>query len=142
MLGRRLLLLAALLLASGAVAAALAPREGGESTTTTTATRPSIATPPPASGGTAPRRSREVTRSVSAAAPEPAVVRARAGDLLNLTVAAPSADEVELVGLGRFQAVDEFSPARFNFFLSRVGTFPIRLRERDRDIGRIVVNQG
>jgi hypothetical protein len=140
MLARRLLLLAALLLATGAVAAALAPRDESGPTTTSTTTRPSATAPPAASGGTAPTR--EINRSVSAASPEPAVVRAHAGDLLNLVVAAPSADEVELVGLGRFQAVDEFSPARFNFFLSRVGTFPIRLRERDRDIGRIVVNQG
>jgi hypothetical protein len=140
MLGRRLLLLAALLLATGAIAAALAPRDTREPRTTTV--RPTTASPPPASAGAVPAPTREVTRRVSASAQEPAVVRARAGELLNLIVAAPSADEVELVGLGRYQAVDQFSPARFNFFLSRVGTFPIRLLERGRDIGRIVVNEG
>ena len=140
MLGRRLLLLSAILLATGAIAAALAPRDTGEPTTTTA--RPTTPTAPPASGGAAPMRPREFTRNVNASAREPAVVRGRSGDLLHLVVEAQSADEVELVGLGRYQAVDEFSPAPFNFFLGAVGTFPIRLRERAQDIGRIVVNRG
>jgi hypothetical protein len=80
-----------------------------------------------------------VARIVDAAAGRQAVVRARVGDLLKLSVKAPSPDEVELVGLGRFQAVDESSPARFEFFLERAGTFPIRLQESDREIGELRV---
>ena len=138
MLRRRLLLLAAVLLATGAIAAALTPRDLRQGDATTATTPPS---PPPttASGGTRPG-ARQRTATVDASLPKPVVVRVREGTLLRLVVKAPSPDEVELVGLGRFAPVDQYSPARFEFFATRGGTFPIRLRESDQTIGRLVVD--
>jgi len=137
MLGRRLLLLVAVLLATGAIAAALTPRDSNQTTPTATApTAPALAGP---SGGTG-AGAREVNRTVDAEGAEPAVVRARTGDLLNLVVRAPSPDVVELDGTGRFASVDSSTPARFNFFVENPGTFPIRLQESGREIGRLVVS--
>ena len=137
MLGRRVLLLVAVLLATGAIAAALTPRDSGQTTPTTTApTAPALAGP---SGGTG-AGAREVTRTVDAEGAEPAVVRTQVGDLLNLVVRAPSPDVVELDGTGRFASVDSSTPALFNFFVENPGTFPIRLQESGREIGRLVVS--
>jgi len=137
MLGRRLLLLVAVLLATGAIAAALTPRDSGQTTPTTTA--PTAPVVPGATGGTG-AGAREVNRTVDAEGSEPAVVRARVGDLLNLVVRAPSPDVVELDGTGRFDSVDSSTPARFNFFVEDPGTFPIRLQETGQEIGRLVVS--
>ena len=137
MLGRRVLLLVAVLLATGAIAAALTPRDSGQTTPTTTApTAPALAGP---NGGTG-AGAQEVTRTVDAEGAEPAVVRTQVGDLLNLVVRAPSPDVVELDGTGRFASVDSSTPARFNFFVEKPGTFPIRLQESGREIGRLVVS--
>jgi hypothetical protein len=133
-LRRRLFVLAVVLLATGAIAAAVTPRDvrqGGE----TTSTAPAPAPPPRA---VAPVPGDDV-HVVDAAAPRPVVVRVRRGSLVRLRVRARGPDEVELVGLDRFAAVDEFTPARFDFFAQRAGSFPIRLREARRDIGRLVV---
>jgi hypothetical protein len=137
MLGRRLLLLIAVLLATGAIAAALTPRELRPTDRQTTSTAPAPVAPA-GTGGTG-AAAREVTRTVDADGREPAVVRADEGDLVHLSVRAPSPDIVELVGTGRFAAVDSSTPARFDFFASRSGTFPIHLQEADRDAGRLVV---
>jgi hypothetical protein len=136
MLGRRLFLLAAVLLAVGAIAAALTPRDMRQPGPTSSGT-----TSPPERNqhAAAGEEAREISRTVDASAAEPAMLRARTGDLLHLVVRAPSPDEVELQGLGRFQSVDESSPARFDFFLVLPGTFPIRLQESGRVLGRLVV---
>ncbi|MDX6671504.1 MAG: hypothetical protein QOI91_1867 [Solirubrobacteraceae bacterium] len=136
MLGRRLLILAAVLLATGAMAAALTPRDRGRMTNAPTT---STATTPRATGGTVPGAA-VAAFTIDSAARRPAVVRVRRGALLRLQVKSPSPDEVELVGLGRFEPVDRFSPARFEFFALRGGTFPIRLRGTGRVIGRLVVD--
>src|SRR5262245_36947588 len=114
MLGRRLLLLVALLLAVGAIAAALTPRDlrGPSETTATTPTTKTR--PTQAVGGTA---AHEVTQTVDSQGPEEAVVRARVGDLVHLTVEVPSPDVVELDGMGRFAPADASTPAKFDFFL-------------------------
>jgi hypothetical protein len=139
MLGRRLLLLVAVLLATGAIAAALTPRELRTTDRKTTATTPPVVAPG-ASGGTG-AAAREITRSVDVEGREPAVVRARVGDLIRLSVKAASPDVVELVGTGRFEAVDAATPARFEFFAERPGSYPIHLQEADRDVGRLLVER-
>jgi hypothetical protein len=144
MLGRRLLLLVAVLLATGAIAAALTPRDlrDSDQTTSTTAPPPAATTAPGlpgATGGTS-AGTHEVNRTVDAEGAEPAVVRARMGNLLHLVVRAPSPDVVELDGTGRFDSVDSSTPARFDFFVETPGTFPIRLQETGREIGRLVVS--
>jgi hypothetical protein len=140
MLGRRLLLLVAVLLATGAIAAALTPRslQGPPKKTTPTTVAPAL---PGGTGGTR-AAAPEVTRTVDAAGRERALVRARVGDLLHLYVRAPSPDIVELVGTGRFAAVDASSPAHFDFFAQASGSFPIHLQEAGRDVGRLVVSAG
>jgi hypothetical protein len=140
MLGRRLLLLVAVLLATGAIAAALTPRDlrDPQPTTATTSTSPASTVPAEATGGTQ-AGAHEVSRTVDAERAEPAVVHARVGDLLHLTVHAPSPDVVELVGTGRVATVDASTPARFEFFVPNPGTFPIHLQESGQDIGRLVV---
>jgi len=135
-LGRRLLILAAVLLATGAMAAALTPRDRTRKTEPPTT---STATTPGATGGTAPGAT-VAAFTVDSAARRPAVVRVRRGALLRLLVKATGPDEVELVGLGRFEPADRFSPARFEFFALRGGTFPIRLRSTGRVTGRLVVD--
>jgi hypothetical protein len=137
MLGRRLLLLVAVLLATGAIAAALTPRELRTPDRSTT-TAPTTTVPPSNSGGTV-AGGREISRTVDAESREPARVRARVGDLLHLSVRAPSPDEVELVGTGRFASVDSSTPARFDFIPQTAGEFPIRLQGANRDVGRLVV---
>jgi len=139
MLGRRLLLLVAVLLATGAIAAALTPRDLRDSDQTTPTTRSTPPTLPGATGGTGAGVG-QVTRTVDAQSAEPAVVRARAGELLHLIVRAPSPDVVELDGTGRFDSVDSSTPARFDFFVESPGTFPIRLQESGQEIGRLVVS--
>jgi hypothetical protein len=140
MLGRRLLLLAAVLLATGAIAAALTPRELRQGDRETTATTPTVV-PPQATGGTG-AGAREITRTVDASESRATtVVRARVGDLVQLFVKAPAPDEVELVGLGRFATVDASTPARFEFFAERAGSYPIHLQDADRDVGRLVVER-
>ena len=84
----------------------------------------------------------EVVARALADNPDLRAVRAEVGDLLHLTVQAPSPDVVELEGLGRFAPVDATSPARFNFFLESSGQFPIRLQESGREIGRLSVAAG
>jgi hypothetical protein len=122
-----MLIAAALLLGAALVLGPDANREEG------TEMRPARPAPSaPASGG------RRVQARVDGAARSPAVVRARVGDLLSLRVTAPEPDEVELAGLGRFDAADAFSPARFEFFVARPGQFPIRLRQARRVVGRLV----
>ena len=137
MLGRRLLLLVAVLLVTGAIAAALTPRDLRNPTPATTATTPPST--PGATGGTG-AASREVTRTIDAAAAEPAVVRGRVGDLLHLEVRVPGPEEVEIVGTGRFASGDATTPARFEFFLEQTGKFPIRLQNSGREAGRLDVS--
>lgn len=135
-LGRRLLILAAVLLATGAMAAALTPRDlrQGDEPRATTA-----APPPPRSAGGTPPGAREASFVVDGSRRRPAVLRVRQGTLIHLSVKAPAPDEVELEGLGRSEPVDPYSPARFDFFAQGGGTFPIRLRQADREVGRLVI---
>jgi hypothetical protein len=130
---RRLLLFAAVLLAVGALAAALAPTELRRPATTQRTTPPPRATP---ARPAAPRAT--VSRTLRAGARGAQVLHARVGDRVVLTVEAEGPDEVA-IGELRFASVDAFSPARFDFIAERPGTFPIRLRQAGRDLGRLVV---
>jgi hypothetical protein len=140
MLGRRLLILAAVLLATGAMAAALTPRDLRRSSpTTTTTTVPPRERPGGGLPATGPAGAPETTAIVDGSSRRPAVVRVHLGTLLHLRVKAPAPDSVELQGLDRFEPTDQYLPARFDFFVQRRGTFPIRLRYAGRTIGRLVV---
>lgn len=132
---RRLLLFAALLLAVGTLAAALAPSDLRRPADTQRTTPPPRAAPGPPAPGRA-----TVSRTLRARARGSQVVSAHLGDRVILTVEADAPDEVAL-GEQRFASVDAFSPARFDFIAERAGSFPIRLRQAGRELGRLVVRQ-
>ena len=137
MLGRRLLVLFAVLLGVTALVTALAPRP-------TVKPRPesaSVATPTPTPSSTAAgRTTRRLVRTVSADAGKPrARVRARAGDVLALTVKGDVLDGVEITGLGKLEPIEPGSPARFEMLLDGPGEFPITLLDAGRSVGLIDV---
>jgi hypothetical protein len=69
----------------------------------------------------------------------PQVVRVHLGDQLQLAVAAERADQVEVRGLGALGEVDPDTPARFDLLPFERGTYPIRLLDAHRTVGRIEV---
>jgi hypothetical protein len=137
MLGRRVLLLLAILLLSGAVTALLAP----SGVRRRLGTPGVIASPPtpdrPADGPTL-SSGRVVRASVRVNPRRPPVVRARLGDLVELSVALGGPSTVAL-GEDRVQSGDQDTPARFDFIADRVGAYGIRRLEDDRTVARLVV---
>src|SRR3954447_8400746 len=137
MLGRRLLVLMAVLLGLTALAAALAPRP------TVTPPRSSLQPSPtaPSSAATAGTASRVVSRTLSAdegaGRGGNAVVRAREGDTLRLTVRGDVLDSVELQGLDQIEPLEPGSPAHFELTADEPGEHAIVLLDADRRIGRI-----
>lgn len=140
MLGRRLLVLMAVLLGLTALATSLAPRPGlgGRGA----APAPSQT---PARGPSAlrPDASRVIARTLVADPGRvPAVVRARVGDTVQLSVKGDVLDSVELVGLDQISTLEPGSPARFELLADAKGRFGIRLLDADRSIGRLEVRAG
>lgn len=109
------------LLVIGAVAAAIAPQPGPAPLPATTAPTTTAAAPPDRSPA------RTVTLSLPTGSTSADVVRARAGDLVKLTVAAAAPGTVTIDGLDRLEPVDPDTPARFEFFADRTGSFAVRL---------------
>jgi hypothetical protein len=128
---RRLLILMLVLLGVSTVAAALVPvdRESGDDTMTTSTT---TAEPP---------TGELEAKSIDANAEEPKTVRVQVGDQLQLRVKSRRADEVEIPALDELEDVDPEAPARFDLLLFDKGHFPVRLVERERKIGEIVVDR-
>jgi hypothetical protein len=123
---RRFLLFAVLLLVAASVVSALTPRERrfGD--------RPSdSAQPPPASRPAA---------VVEASLPGERNIRARVGDVVHLTVRAPSADIVEVADLALEQPVDADVPAQLVFVADQAGRFLIRLRDAGEAVGTLRVS--
>lgn len=118
MVGRRLAALLVVLLVIGAVAAALAPEPARQPAAT--ATQPTTTT--------APRTvARTIDLSLPAGSTSDDVVKARSGDLVRLTVASSAPGVVTIDGLDRREAAEPNSPARFEFFAEKTGTFAVRL---------------
>ena len=122
------------LLAVSSVAAALVPvdPEGLSDESTTTSTR-------------APKRDltagRLVKKAIDADRRHPTTVRIELGDQLQLRVTSRRADQVEIPRVGELQDVDRFTPADFDLLPFERGSYPIRLVEAKRKIGRIVVTK-
>jgi len=72
----------------------------------------------------------------------PAIVRARPGDVVELTVEGDVLDGVELEGLNEIEPLEPGSPARFEILAEAEGRYAIRLLDADRRIGRIDVRAG
>jgi hypothetical protein len=120
---RRLVLFAVLLLFAASLISAMAPREQrfGQS---------------PRAGAQAPP-ARPPAAVVEASLPSDREVRARIGDVVRLSVRAPSADVVEVPSLALEEPVDAAIPAELVFVADRAGRFRVRLRDAGDAIGTL-----
>jgi hypothetical protein len=130
MLGRRFLLLVAVLMGLTAVAASFAPRgpverEGRDEST-----------PTPAPGGAPTVTTVEKELSITDGESRVAV---NEGDLVELTVNGQERDSVML--LGRIEAIDPDSPARFSLLADEPGQHAIELLDSERRVGTLVVRE-
>jgi hypothetical protein len=135
---RRALLLFAIVLGMAALAASLSrPVERrGEHRTSTTASQPG---PPTA----APKPASELAPPLSLEAGRRKAVRMRAGEAATLEVAVDQAGTVDIPELGLSAAADAVTPARFDLFAARPGTYRLRFTPAAGDepehAGRLVV---
>jgi hypothetical protein len=131
MAARRLIMILLVLLFVSSLTAALVPieRSGdstGDETTTTTA-------PPPAGELVHARIDTRDERSKT--------IRMQVGDELALIVSGHAPDQVEIARLDLLEPIDFGAPARFDVLADAPGTYPIRLVEARRLLGRIVVSE-
>src|SRR3954452_1400241 len=70
---------------------------------------------------------------------EPQTIAIDEGEELRLTVQGDELDTVELVGLDLLQPVAPDTPAVFDVLADRSGSYPIRLLDGDRRVGRLRV---
>jgi len=130
MLGRRFLLLVAVLMGLTAVAASFAPRDPVERD------RRSESTPSPAPSGTSTPGTVEKELAIEDGESKISVDE---GDVVELTVSGPERESVML--LGRIEAIDPVSPARFSILADEPGQHAIELVESGRRIGTLVVRE-
>jgi hypothetical protein len=128
MLGRRFLILVAVLMGLTALAASVAPRQP------VTREERRAATPTPAPAGSPTVTTVEKTLTTR---DRDARVSVRAGDVVELTVTGPERDSVMV--LGRIDAIDPTTPARFSLLADGPGEHPIELLEAGRRIGTLVI---
>jgi hypothetical protein len=124
-LWRRLLFLAVFVLVAASVMSAMAPRQRGSGA-------------PPGAGAPSPPAS-PAASVVEASLPTDRDVRAHIGDVVRLTVRAPSADVVQVPGLAVEEPVDSGAPAELLFVADRAGRFAVRLRDAGEAIGTVRV---
>jgi hypothetical protein len=122
---RRLIFFAVLLIVGASLVSAMAPRDRGSDRSSDAAVDPSASSPP--------------ASVVEASLPGDKEVRARVGDVIRLTVSAPSADVVELSTLAVEAPVDAGQPAELVFVADRAGAFRVRLRDAGESIGTVRV---
>jgi hypothetical protein len=127
-LGRRFLILVAVLMGLTALAASVAPRQP----VTPEEGRESTPTPAPAASPTLTTVEKTLTTSEGDTR-----VSVREGELVELTVTGPERDSVSV--LGRIDAIDPTTPARFSLLAAEPGEHPIELLEADRRIGTLVI---
>jgi hypothetical protein len=135
-LGRRLVILVAVLMGLTALAASVAPppaeqRRQGRQTPTPSPT-PSTST---STAGDPNELS--LTLEVGAKSHE---LHAVVGDSIRLEVTAGVADSVVIDGLDAVEAVAPDSPAEFELFADRPGTYPISLLDSGREVGELVIS--
>jgi hypothetical protein len=129
MAGRRLLLFVVLLIAIGAVASATVPREEPAPV------RPAGSTP------TVPAPAAPIARVVEARLPGRRDVRAKVGDIVQVEVAHDAADVVQVVALGVSEPVEPGIAAQLVFDADRPGRFAVTLRDAQRRVGTIDVQE-
>jgi hypothetical protein len=135
---RRALLLFAIVLGMAALAASLSrPVERrGDGRTSTTARDPG---PPTATA----KQASELAPPLSLEAGRHQAVRMRAGDAATLEVAVDQAGMVDIPELGLSATADSVTPARFDLFAARPGTYRVHFTPAEGDqpepAGRLVV---
>jgi hypothetical protein len=127
MAGRRLMLFVVLLVVIGAVASATVPRERKP------AVRP---TTPPAAAPATP-----AADVVTATLPGRRDVRARVGDVVEVTVEHDAQDIVQIVALGIEEPVEPGIAAQLVFDADRAGRFAVTLRDAGRRIGTVDIRE-
>lgn len=140
MAARRLIAILLVLLFLSSLAAALAPVQEGVKTDSSSSTSTPTAETTTPSGDEALEEGRLISQSVDASGERPALVRARAGDLLELTVTSRRHGTVELEGLGPAEDVGPQQPAHFDVFLRDDGSFSVRFIDTGDEIARIEVS--
>jgi hypothetical protein len=123
-MARRLLVPVSLLFLVLLILGSLAP---SDSTRTDTST-----TPVPPTGGTP-------VRTIDATLPEDDQVRARVGDLVNLTVESDTPGGVALPDFGETEPVAPGAPATFDILPTQPGTFDVVSTDSGKTIGTLVV---
>jgi hypothetical protein len=127
MAGRRLLLFVVLLIVIGAVASATVPRE-----------RQAVAPPSTPPQATPPAPAADV---VKASLPARRAVRARVGDVVEVTVKHDAEDIVQVLALGIEEPVEPHIAAQLVFDADRPGRFAVTLRDAGRRIGTVDVRE-
>jgi hypothetical protein len=127
-LGRRFLILVAVLMGLTALAASVAPRQP----VTREDRRASTPTPAPAGSPTLVTVSKQLTTSDGNTR-----IGVREGDLVELTVTGLERDSVTV--LGRVDAIDPTTPARFSLVAGKPSEHPIELVDAGRQIGTLVI---
>lgn len=127
MVARRLLIFVAILMGLTALAAGLAAPQNQKP----------IATPEPVQPGAVRTASPLVEREIGVS--EPQTVAVNEGDEVRLTVSGEALDVVELVGLDLLQPIAPETPAVFDLNADDAGSYPIRLVEAGRRVGKLRV---
>jgi hypothetical protein len=130
---RRLIFLMLVLLVASSVAAALVPRveRPGDESTTTESTETTTTVEEPAG--------RLVERTLDAEAKKPQTIRVQTGDRLELLVRSPEVAQVSIPSLGLLENAAPLDPARFDLLLEKTGEHAVRVLDRSRPLGEIVV---
>lgn len=125
---RRVTFVLALLLALSAAIAIFVPR-------------PEPRDDPTPRTGPATTTGENVTTPLRARLPRDKVVRAKVGDLVELTVTSAEPDSAALPELGLSEAAAPGAPARFSFLADRPGSYDVRLLLSEKLAGRVVVSR-
>jgi hypothetical protein len=133
---RRLLIVMLVLLGISVLGGTLLPSQRSEERTGTTETTEA---PTETTARDEVPQGRLLTQELRVSPDRVYKIEIAVGDQLQLTVRSSKPDQVEIPRLGLVDTVDRFAPARFDVLATEPGSYPIRLIETDRTIGRIAV---
>jgi len=133
MAARRLLIVMLVLLGISILGGALLPSQRARDRNTTTQS-----TQETTIKDTLPRGDL-LMRTIEVSAKKQFVIPVNVGDQLLLAVRSRQPDEVEIPSLGLIEAVDRFTPARFDILATEPGSHPIRLVAAELRVGRVLV---
>jgi hypothetical protein len=84
----------------------------------------------------------DVRDAVRGTLPRDKVVRAKVGELVDLTVTSRVPDSAAIDAFGLAEATDRDAPARFSFLADRQGSFDVTLQlGKEKTVGRVVVSE-